>query len=95
MSGGAGAHELEDQFERTQLAWRRTALSLIVAGLLVGHFALGDAGRAPLVVTLLGVGGVVAFVWLSGGRRTAANGLVLVAAVVLLGGVALSGIGSG
>ncbi|MGH3347479.1 MAG: DUF202 domain-containing protein [Nocardioides sp.] len=91
MTEGQHWHDLEDQYERTLLAWRRTALSLVAAGLLVGHLAVGDGGRPTLVVTLAGVAVVVAFVWLSGGRRIAAQGLVLVTGVLLLGGTALAG----
>lgn len=95
MTGGATEPDLDDQYERTLLAWRRTALSLVAAGLLVGHLAVGDAGRPALVITLAGVAAVVGFVWLSGGRRrVGATGLVLVAGVVLLGGMALAGIGA-
>lgn len=93
MTGGAAEQDLDDQYGRTLLAWRRTALSLVAAGLLVGHLAVGDAGQPALVVTLAGVAAVVGFVWLSGGRRVGATGLVLVGGVVLLGGMALAGIG--
>jgi uncharacterized membrane protein YidH (DUF202 family) len=92
VTGGPLEQDLGDQVERTLLAWRRTALSLVVAGLLVGHLAVGDAGRPTLIATLAGVAAVVAFVWLSGGRRIGAAGLVLVAGVLLLGGLSLSGI---
>ena len=94
MTGGAAEQDLDDQYGRTLLAWRRTALSLVAAGLLVGHLAVGDAGQAALVITLAGVAAVVGFVWLSGGRRIGATGLGLVAGVVLLGGMALAGIGT-
>jgi uncharacterized membrane protein YidH (DUF202 family) len=94
VTGGATEQDLDDQYERTLLAWRRTALSLVAAGLLVGHLAVGDAGRPALVITLAGVAAVVGFVWLSGGRRIGATGLALVAGVVLLGGMALAGIGT-
>ena len=94
MTSSSGEQDLDDQYERTLLAWRRTALSLVAAGLLVGHLAVGDAGRPALVFTLAGVAAVVGFVWLSGGHRIGATGLVLVAGVALLGGLALAGIGS-
>jgi len=89
----AAEQDLDDQYERTLLAWRRTALSLVAAGLLVGHLAVGDAGRPALVLTLAGVAAVVGFVWLSRGRRIGVTGLALVAGVLLLGGMALAGIG--
>jgi uncharacterized membrane protein YidH (DUF202 family) len=94
VTSSPGEQDLDDQYERTLLAWRRTALSLVAAGVLVGHLAVGDAGRAALVITLAGVAAVVGFVWLSGGHRIGATGLVLVAGVVLLGGMALAGIGT-
>jgi uncharacterized membrane protein YidH (DUF202 family) len=84
-----------DQYERTLLAWRRTALSLVAAGLLVAHLAVRDAGRAALVVTLSGIAGVVTFVWLSRGRRIGATSLALVLGVLLLGAMALIGVTSG
>ena len=90
MSGGPAEQELGDPFQRTLLAWRRTALSLVAAGLLVGHLAAADAGRASLVVILGGVALVVGFVWL-GGRPMAVTGLVLAAGVVLIGAIALIG----
>lgn len=89
------ADEPSDQYERTVLAWRRTALSLVVAGLLVAHLAGRQQGPATLTVTLLGTSGVVAFVWLGRGRLVGAAGLALVLGVVLLGGVALGGVLSG
>lgn len=89
MTGGPDEQDLDDQYERTLLAWRRTALSLVAAGLLVGHLTVSDAGRPTLFVTLSGVAVVVAFVWLSGARRIGATGLVLVAGVALLGATAL------
>ena len=86
------ADEPGDQYERTLLAWRRTALSLVATGLLVVHLAgrhgTGDARRDPGG----DLGGSVAFVWLGRGRRWAATGLALVLGVVLLGGVALGGV---
>ena len=94
MTTGPGEQDLDDQYGRTLLAWRRTALSLIAAGVLVGQLAVDDAGRAALVITLAGIAAVVGVVWLSGGRRIGATGLVLVAGVVLLGGMALAGIGA-
>ena len=94
MTEGAAEQDLDDQYERTLLAWRRTALSLVAAGLLVGHLAVGDTGRPALVLTLAGVAVVVGFVWLSRGRRIGVTGLALVAGVLLLGGMALAGIGT-
>ena len=83
---------LEDQLERTLLAWRRTALSLVATGLLVAHLAVAGTGRAPLLVLLGGLGLVLAFVWLGRVRWVGATGLVLVLGVVLLGALALRGI---
>ena len=84
-----------DQYERTQLAWRRTALSLVVAGLLVAHLAARDSGAPALVVTLAGTSAVVTFVWLSHGRLIGAAGLVLVLGMLLLGVTALVGVTTG
>lgn len=86
---------LEDQRERTLLAWRRTALALLGTGLLVGHLSAQRAGVAALVVTLLGAGAVVGFVWLGRARQTAVTGLALTVGVLLLGGVALAGVLAG
>jgi uncharacterized membrane protein YidH (DUF202 family) len=91
----AADEDPRDQYERTLLAWRRTALSLVAAGLLVGHLAVRDAGRPALTVTLVGIVGVVGFVWLSGGRRIGVTGLALVLGVLLLGTMALIGVASG
>ena len=87
--------DAHDQQERTFLSWRRTALSLLAAGLLVAHLAAREAGSAPLVVTLVGTGGVVAFVWLSHQRQLAVTGLVLTGGIILLGMVALLGVITG
>ena len=81
-----------DQFERTHLAWRRTALSLFAAGVLVAHLATRNSSRAALAAILAGMSAVVAFVWLSHGRRIGAAGLALVLGVVLLGTTALVGV---
>ena len=83
--------DAHDQFERTLLSWRRTALSLFATGLLVAHLAARGVGRGALAVTLAGTAAVVAFVWLSHERRIAATGLVLVLGVLLLGVVTPSG----
>lgn len=90
----AAASEQPDQYERTLLAWRRTALSLVAAGALVGHLALGEEARAALALMLAGVAVVVGFVWLSRDRRIGATGLALLAGVALLGVTALVGIAS-
>ena len=87
--------DAHDQYERTLLSWRRTALSLLATGLLVAHLAAREAGSAPLVITLVGTGGVVAFVWLSHQRQLAVTGLVLVAGIVLLGLIAFLGVTTG
>lgn len=92
MTGESREQEADDQYERTLLAWRRTALSLLVAGLLVGHLTVADAGRPVLVTTLSGVALVVALVWLGGTRPIGLTGLVLVAGVTLLGAAALIGL---
>jgi uncharacterized membrane protein YidH (DUF202 family) len=84
-----------DQYERTQLAWRRTALALFVAGLVVAHLATRDAAAWTLVVVLVGVSAVVAYVWLSGRDRIAVTGLVMVVGVLLLGLTALAGVLAG
>lgn len=81
-----------DQYERTLLAWRRTALSLVAAGLLVAHLAARDAGQVTLVIALTGTSAVVAFVWLSHRRQIGATGLALVLGVLLLGVTALLGV---
>ena len=87
--------DANDQFERTLLAWRRTALSLVAAGLFVAHLAAREVGPVALVVTLTGTAAVVAFVWLSRGRRIGAAGLALVLGVLLLGVTALVGVAAG
>jgi uncharacterized membrane protein YidH (DUF202 family) len=85
-----------DQYERTQLAWRRTALSLVATGLLVAHLAARDIGSGALVTTLSATTAVVAFVWLSShGRAVGAAGLALVLGVLLLGAVTLVGVATG
>ena len=84
--------DFHDQHERTLLAWRRTALSLVAAGLLVAHLAARDVGTVLLAVTLAGTAAAVGFVWLSHGRSTGAAGIGLVLGVALLGTVALLGV---
>ncbi len=80
----------EDQQERTLLAWRRTALSLVAAGLLIAHLADGAAGAPLVAAVLVGLAGVVAFVWLAPDRHTAAAALGVTVGVALLGGLALA-----
>ncbi len=87
-----GGGDSQDQYERTLLSWRRTALSLLAAGLLVAHLAARDLGEAAFVVTLGGTAAVVGFVWLSRQSQLAVTGLVLVAGVLLLGLVAALGV---
>lgn len=84
--------EVDDQYERTLLAWRRTALSLVATGLLVAHLAARHHGSGVLVGTLMGTASVVAFVWLARGQLVGVTGLVLVLGVLLLGGVVLRGV---
>jgi uncharacterized membrane protein YidH (DUF202 family) len=84
--------DFHDQHERTLLAWRRTALSLVAAGLLVAHLAARDVGTGALALTLAGTAAAVGFVWLSHDRSTGAAGFGLVVGVVLLGAVALLGV---
>ena len=84
--------ELQDQHERTLLAWRRTALALVATGLLVGHLAQLEHGIAMLAVTLVGMAAVVAFVWLGRAKTVGATGLALTMGVVGLGVVALGGV---
>lgn len=91
----APGEDPRDQYERTLLAWRRTALSLVATGLLVVHLAARDVGRPAVAVTLAGMAAVVAFVWLGGESRTGAVGLVLVLGVVLLGVTTLVGVAAG
>jgi uncharacterized membrane protein YidH (DUF202 family) len=89
----AGVPEgLQDQHERTLLAWRRTALALVATGLLVGHLAQRQHGLAMLGVTLVGMVAVVAFVWLGREKTVGATGLALTLGVVGLGVVALVGV---
>lgn len=92
MTGNPLEQELDDQYERTLLAWRRTALSMLAAGLLVAHLAARDSGPTALVPPLAGTAVVVAYVWLSPGRRIGAAGLALVLGVLLLGATALVGV---
>jgi uncharacterized membrane protein YidH (DUF202 family) len=84
--------ELQDQRERTLLAWRRTALALVATGLLVGHLAQRAHGITMLAVTLVGMAAVVAFVWLGRAKTVGATGLALTLGVVGLGVVALGGV---
>ena len=44
--------DADDQFERTLLSWRRTALALVATGLLVAHLAARGVGPGALAVTL-------------------------------------------
>ena len=78
-----------DQEQRTLLAWRRIALSLMAAGALIGHLAGDPAGRVPVAAVLAGLGGVIAYAWLTPGRHVAAAGLSLVLGVLLLSALAL------
>lgn len=78
-----------DQPERTLLAWRRTALALVAAGVLIVHLAEDAAGPTVVACVLVGLGAVVAFVWLTPGRHIAAAALGLTIGVVLLGVLAL------
>ena len=52
--------------ERTLLAWVRTALTLLAAGVAVEQLAADVAGRTPLALLLLGSGLIAA---LAGGAR--------------------------
>lgn len=64
------------QAERTLLAWRRTALSFVVASL-VGIKVMAEAGAAVVALGLVGVGlGAVAYVLASARYRTAHRQLV-------------------
>ena len=78
-----------DQQARTLLAWRRTALSLVAAGVLAGHLSLDRAGRGPVTAALLALAAVVAVAWLVPLRQPAAAGLALVVGVTVLDGLAL------
>jgi uncharacterized membrane protein YidH (DUF202 family) len=84
--------DLDDQYERTLLSWRRTALSLVAAGVLVAHLSVRSLGPAALVVSLTGIAAVIGFVWLSHGRLVGAAGFGLVLGVLLLGAMALAGV---
>jgi hypothetical protein len=92
VTRAAGPSPLEDQQARTLLAWRRTALSLAAAGVLVGHLTADRAGRGWVVVTLLSLAVVVASAWLSPLRQPAAAGLSLVAGVLVLDALLLRAI---
>ena len=85
----------QDQHERTLLAWRRTALSLVAVGLLVAQLAARDTGPIALAATLSGTSAAVAFVWLSHGRLIGAAGLALVLGVLLLAVTALVAVATG
>lgn len=91
----ADGDRLDDQHQRTLLAWRRTALSLVATGLLVAHLTARDSGRLVLAASLAGTAAVVAFVWLGRGRLIGAAGLALALGVVMLGATALVGIATG
>jgi uncharacterized membrane protein YidH (DUF202 family) len=81
---------LDDQVERTQLAWRRTALSYVAVALLVAHFSAGS-DHVALLVVLVGMAVVLGFVWLSPLKLVALDGLAMVGGVGLLCVVALVG----
>ena len=89
MTTSDSVPELEDQPERTLLAWRRTALSLAAAGILAGHFAAEPGGAVPVVLALVLLAAAVGYAWLAPGARTASAGAALVAGVVVLGALAL------
>ena len=89
MSAADPTPELEDQRERTLLAWRRTALSLAVAGILAGHFATDPAGPVLVVFGFVALAAAVAYAWLAPGVRTASAGAALVVGVIVLGVLAL------
>ncbi len=89
MSTPHPEEHLGDQQERTLLAWRRTALSLVAAGALIGHLASEPAGPVAVAVVLAGLAGVVGFAWLTPDRSVAAAGLSVVLGVLLLSGLAL------
>jgi putative membrane protein len=82
----------DDQYERTVLAWRRTALALVATGLLVAQLSAGGLGPAALLVTLIGAAAAVGVVSRSDERKVGAAGLVLVLGVLVLGAVALTGV---
>jgi hypothetical protein len=82
----------DDQYGRTLLSWRRTALSLVAVGVLVAHLSARSIGSALVVGTLTCTTAVIAFVWLGHGRQVGAAGLGLVLGVLLLGAIALAGI---
>jgi uncharacterized membrane protein YidH (DUF202 family) len=92
VTAPAPEHDLGDQQERTLLAWRRTALSLVAAGAVVGHLAADRAGRGVVAAALASLAAVVAFCWLNPHRRAAAAGAALVAGVVVLGALALTAV---
>jgi uncharacterized membrane protein YidH (DUF202 family) len=77
------------QAERTLLSWRRTALSLVAAGILVAHVASDRTAPQLLVGTLVVLAAVVGFTWLVPHRHVAAAGLGLALGVVALSGLAL------
>ena len=89
MSAQEPSSAPDDHEERTLLAWRRTALSLVAAGALVTHLTSEAAGAVAQATVLAGLGGVIAFAWLSPGRRAGAAGLSLVIGVGLLAGLAM------
>ena len=84
--------ELREQYRRTLLAWRRTALSLVAAGLLIAELAERHERPAMLSVALVGTSAVIAFVWLGRGRQVGVTGLALALGVALLGTIALRGV---
>ena len=92
MSEQPVVEELEDQVERTFLAWRRTALSLVGAAALIGHLVADHTGRLPVAATLVGLGAMVGYAWLTPGRLVAESALGLVLGTLLLGALALLGV---
>lgn len=90
MSAPGPHPPLDDQVERTQLSWRRTALSYVAVALLVAHLS-ADGDAVTLLVVLATMAVVLGFVWLSPAKLVALDGVAMVAGVAVLCVVALAG----
>ncbi len=86
---GTGESERRDrgsQQERTDLAWRRTALSAAACAVLLLHAAVREGWGAHVVPGVL-VAVVAAVAAFAGGRRRRERALPVISALVVLSGL--------
>lgn len=76
------------QPERTELAWRRTHLSLVVAALVVVRHPLAEGPLWWRLGAALAVAGLAAYLLLSRRRVGATAGVAAVIALLEVGGIA-------